>query len=164
MFLNKRGQRQSTLRCINMFNTYKIRPKSMFCPLKPKISHGICVHMPDSCRLKKWTFKHWHCTNWRSLILWNVSCTCTVLESHHDEWDIVTLSNNCDNLQHYLGPLLLTWLNTLRQNTLTQNGCHYTDYIFKCIFFWMKMYGFWLRFHWMLFQRVQLTIFKQWFR
>ena len=29
---------------------------------------------------------------------------------------------------------------------------------------WMKMYEFWLEFHWSLFLRVQLTIFQHWFR
>ena len=31
-------------------------------------------------------------------------------------------------------------------------------------FSWMKMYEFWLKFHWSLFLRVQLTIFLPWFR
>ena len=31
-------------------------------------------------------------------------------------------------------------------------------------FSWMKMYEFWLRFHWSLFLRVQLTVFQHWFR
>ena len=31
-------------------------------------------------------------------------------------------------------------------------------------FSWMKMYWFWLKFHWTLFPRVQLTIFQHWFR
>ena len=31
-------------------------------------------------------------------------------------------------------------------------------------FSWMKMYKFWLRFHWILFLRVQSTIFQHWFR
>ena len=31
-------------------------------------------------------------------------------------------------------------------------------------FSWMKMYGFWLTFHWSLFLGVQLTIFQHWFR
>ena len=31
-------------------------------------------------------------------------------------------------------------------------------------FFWMKMYQFWLIFHWSLFPRVQLTIFQHWLR
>ena len=29
---------------------------------------------------------------------------------------------------------------------------------------WMKIFKFWLRFHWSLFPRVQLTIFQHWFR
>ena len=31
-------------------------------------------------------------------------------------------------------------------------------------FLWMKMYEFWLKFHWSLFLRVQLTISQHWFR
>ena len=46
---------------------------------------------------------------------------------------------------------------------LRQNGRQLPDNIFKCIS-WMKMYKFWLRFHWCLFPRVQLTIFQHWFR
>ena len=30
--------------------------------------------------------------------------------------------------------------------------------------YWMKMLQFWLRFHWSLFLKVQLTIIQQWFR
>ena len=35
---------------------------------------------------------------------------------------------------------------------------------FSNAFSWMKMYEFWLRFHWILFPRVQLTIFQHWLR
>ena len=35
---------------------------------------------------------------------------------------------------------------------------------FSNVFSWMKMYEFWLKFHWILFLRVQLTIFQHWFR
>ena len=31
-------------------------------------------------------------------------------------------------------------------------------------FSWMKMYEFWLKFHWSLFLRIQLTTFQHWFR
>ena len=47
---------------------------------------------------------------------------------------------------------------TLRQR---QNGRHFTDdsqTTFSNVFSWMKMYEFWLKFHWSLFLRVQLTI------
>ena len=51
-------------------------------------------------------------------------------------------------------------LNTLR---VRQNGCHFTDDIFKCIFLnenvWIP-----IKFHWNLFLRVQLTIFQYWLR
>ena len=36
--------------------------------------------------------------------------------------------------------------------------------IFSIAFSSMKMYKFWLRFHWILFPRFQLTIFQHWFR
>ena len=35
---------------------------------------------------------------------------------------------------------------------------------FSNAFSWMKIFTFWLRFHWSLFTRVQLTIFQHWFR
>ena len=50
--------------------------------------------------------------------------------------------------------------NTLRPR---QNGRHFADDIFKCIFLY-EMYEFRLKFHWSLFLRVQLTIFQHWFR
>ena len=50
-------------------------------------------------------------------------------------------------------------VNTLRPK---QNGRQYSD-IFKCIFL-MKIYEFRLRFHWIVFPRVQLTTFQHWFR
>ena len=43
-----------------------------------------------------------------------------------------------------------------------QNGRHFTDDIFKCIFR-MKKHGYQLKFHWSLFLGVQLTIFQHWF-
>ena len=35
---------------------------------------------------------------------------------------------------------------------------------FSNTFIWMKMFEFWLKFHWSLFLGVQLTIFQHWFR
>ena len=35
---------------------------------------------------------------------------------------------------------------------------------FSNAFSWMKMYEFWLRFHWSLFPRVKITTFQHWFR
>ena len=35
---------------------------------------------------------------------------------------------------------------------------------FSSAFSWMKMFEFWLKFHWSLFLRAQLTIFQHWFR
>ena len=52
----------------------------------------------------------------------------------------------------------LDWWTPLTLNTLRprQNGCHFAEDIFKCIFQ--------LKFHRSLFLRVQLTIFQHWFR
>ena len=52
------------------------------------------------------------------------------------------------------------WVNTLRPR---QDGRHFPDYIFTCIA-WIKMYGLLLRFHWSLFLKVQLIIFRHWCR
>ena len=48
-------------------------------------------------------------------------------------------------------------LNTLRPR---QNGRHFADDIFACIFFSEN----WLNFHWNMFARVQLTIIQHWVR
>ena len=50
--------------------------------------------------------------------------------------------------------------NTLRP---IQNGRHFTDDTFKRNS-WTQMLEFRLKFHWSLFQRVQLTTFQHWFR
>ena len=44
-----------------------------------------------------------------------------------------------------------------------QNGCQFADDVLKCIFF-NEIFEFWLKFHWILFLRVQLAIFQHWFR
>ena len=51
------------------------------------------------------------------------------------------------------------WVNTLRSR---KNGRQFAD--FSNAFYWMKMFVFWLKFHWSLFLRVQLTIYQHWFR
>ena len=51
-------------------------------------------------------------------------------------------------------------VNTLRPR---QNGRHFSGDTFKCIFLNEK-FEFWLRFHWSLHPRVELTIYQHWFR
>ena len=53
------------------------------------------------------------------------------------------------------------WVNTLWPR---QNGRHFPDDIFQCIFFNGNIYKLCLIFHWNLFPGVQLTIFQHWFR
>ena len=49
--------------------------------------------------------------------------------------------------------------------SLCQNGRHFVDDIFRCIFMKEKFFIFvFLKFHWSLFPRVQLTITQHWFR
>ena len=54
------------------------------------------------------------------------------------------------------------------QSAITHSGRDKMAAIFQTTvsngFSWMKMYEFWLKFHWSLFRRVQLTIFQHWFR
>ena len=56
----------------------------------------------------------------------------------------------------------LEWIsvNTLRPRQMDA----ISQTTFSNAFSWMKMLKFWLKFHWSLFPRVQLTIFQQWFR
>ena len=44
-----------------------------------------------------------------------------------------------------------------------KNGCHFADNIFKVIFH-LKIVEFWLKFHWNIFLRAQLTIIQHWVR
>ena len=87
-------------------------------------------------------------------------------------WDPFSLFRSSPLSLHleFLSPFWTLWrlywakqytiIKTLR---LRQNGRHFADDILKCIFL-MKMYGLWLKFHWSLLLRVQLTIFQHWFR
>ena len=63
---------------------------------------------------------------------------------------------------------LLTEADFIIINTITHWGRDKIAAILKSTFWntfsWMKIYEFWLVFHWSLFPRVQLTIFQHWFR
>ena len=48
--------------------------------------------------------------------------------------------------------------------TLNKMSAIFQTTFSNTFFFLVKMYEFWLRFHWSLFLRVQLTIFLHWFR
>ena len=58
-------------------------------------------------------------------------------------------------LAHHHGqtPVYFTWNNVVDTLRLRQNGCHFRR-TFSNASFWMKMYEFWLRFHWSLFLRL----------
>ena len=59
-------------------------------------------------------------------------------------------------------------MNLIKNTMLTHCGRDKMAAIFQTTFSiafsWMKKFEFWLRFHWSLFPRVQLTIFHHWFR
>ena len=57
----------------------------------------------------------------------------------------------------------IPWQAMINSSPPGQNGRHFTDDIFKCIFM-MKSFVFWLQFHWSLFRMVQLMITRYWFR
>ena len=60
-------------------------------------------------------------------------------------------------------------LNAIRDSKILTHWDQDTMYAifqttFSNAFSWMKMFKFWLRFHWSLFPRFQFTIFQHWFR
>ena len=70
-----------------------------------------------------------------------------------------------DNIGCEITIVVLSWLWWFH---LTHWGWDKMDAIFQTTFSyafsWMKMYKFWIRFHWCLFQGVQLTKSQHWFR
>ena len=64
----------------------------------------------------------------------------------------------------YIAVAIRVCFHTLRVVVLTHWGRDKMVAIFQTTFSWMKMHEFWLRLHWNLFLRVQLTIFQHWFR
>ena len=52
-------------------------------------------------------------------------------------------------------------LNTMRPR---QNGHHLADDVLNAFSSWMEISEFWLKLHWSLLRRVQLTICQHWFR
>ena len=56
-----------------------------------------------------------------------------------------------------LGHIAVTHLGRDKMNAISQTT-------FSNAFSWIKMFEFWLNFHWSLYPRVQLTMFQHWFR
>ena len=79
-------------------------------------------------------------SNYRGLIQYTMCNFATTIANHKD--------------------IFIYWINTLRPK---QNRRHFPDDISKCIFLNENIW-IWLRSHWSLFPRVQLTIFQHWFR
>ena len=53
-------------------------------------------------------------------------------------------------------------INDFNSSPRGQNGRHFADDIFRCIFLYVN-FIFWLKCHWSLFLKVQLTIIRHWF-
>ena len=74
----------------------------------------------------------------------------------HDRSPLVQILFSADRVMTIIIDIdadVQTGFNTLRPR---QNGCHFPDNIFKCIFLNENV--------WILFLKVQLTIFQHWFR
>ena len=101
-------------------------------------------------RLSKQSWSRWFQTP--SRLLWH-HCNATRHVAQLNESSITQiLWQEIDSEYRYL--------NTLR---LRENGRHFANDIFKCIFL-NENYQFRLRFHWSLFLRFELTKFQHWFR
>ena len=75
-------------------------------------------------------------------------------------WQAIIWNQWCPILVMHICVTWPQWVNTLKPR---QNGRHFPDDIFQCIFFNENVL-FRLRFHWSLFPRVKLTIFQHWLR
>ena len=84
----------------------------------------------------------------------------------HNEWSnlaswIIDMNNDGNPFPRtILLTLINVPINTFRPR---QHGRHFADDIWSA-FSWMKMFEFRFKFHWILFPRIQLTIFQHWFR
>ena len=91
------------------------------------------------------------CRLWKGLWQWNMHpCHFVVRWSNPLFWLL-----RRDLLQYVL--YLLTHVPPDKMAAISQT-------IFSDALSWMKSFVFWLKFHWSLFLRVQLTIFQHWFR
>ena len=75
--------------------------------------------------------------------------------------EIFSLKNMFDNVVCEI-PASLCRPQCVNKLTPRQNGHHFADNAFKHIS-WKKTLKFLLKFHWILFQTVQFTIFQHWF-
>ena len=75
------------------------------------------------------------------------------------------VSQHCFSGESYLYLLVAAcWCRYLLTHWGRDKMAAVSQTMFSNIFSWMKMYEFRLKFHWSLFLRFQLTIFKHWFR
>ena len=96
------------------------------------------------------------------------------LFSYYDAWHLVCNCFSCV-IKSFDAPFVVLCkfvarIEAISANTLplTHWGRDKMDTIsqttFSNAFSWMKMFEYWLKFHWNLFLMVQLTIFQHWFR
>ena len=127
-----------------------------------------------------------HCN--MNYLIWNditVSCyvgfvLCVYDVSCHEKQHCMAIINLYDELSSFVQNISLlfqkVYLNSDKSMLHTRVTCQdlthlsldkmsaVSQTIFSDAFSWMKIFVFWLRFHWILFLMVQLTIAQHWFR
>ena len=96
-----------------------------------------------------------------------------VPSSSGDDFNVLFISDNIKTLYlplswavsafHSLSLAVLLPFKTLTHPPLDKMAT-ISQMVFSDAFLWMKWFVFWLKFHWSLFLRVQLTITQHWFR
>ena len=81
------------------------------------------------------------------------------LRCHHAHYDITVMTST-----HWSLEQITTWACFNLTHWGRDKMAAVSQTMFSNAFSWMKIYEFWLIFHWSLFLRVQLTIFQHWFR
>ena len=109
--------------------------------------HTISQHPTEAVLHSFWwhsfIFKRWlSYMSWQSIYMTVKLCTCQIHSAL--QW--------CSKTRRFF--------NTLRPRKMTANFQTKVSNAFSS----MKMYEFWLKFHWSLFLWVQLTVFHHWFR
>ena len=85
------------------------------------------------------------------------------IQQSHETWCVAVI--------HVISmlPIIHEWHSLLIPHIINssppgQDGCHFADDIFRCIFLNETFFLFWLKFDWSLFLRAQLTITQHWFK
>ena len=113
---------------------------------------GLCCHLRHSTR---GTGRRGRATAGPTRAVPEVSAQTTPAQTV--SWSIPIIHWSVVSPQQVLLPILITHWGRDKMDAISQTTC-------SSAFSWMKMFEFRLRFHWILFPGVQLTIFQHWFR